>query len=86
LLVQNHANNGAKATINNGFTAWKDDVGISKPNTVLSINLSVYKLNEEPACSKPAQKNITKAVKIKITVTRCFSSFVKGLSLSASFC
>ena len=40
--------------------------------------LSVYKVIEDPACSNPAQKKITKKVNMKITVIRCFSSNVSG--------
>ena len=73
--AQNKVNNGAKVTINSGFTDWNQEVGISKEPILLSIYLSVYNDNEEPACSNPAQKNTAKINKIKITEIRCFSSF-----------
>ena len=81
LETQSIPKSGANVTMNNGFTDWNQGVGISNPKTVRSIYLSVYKLNEEPACSKPAQKKIAKTNMTKITMILSFSSLVKGFLL-----
>src|SRR5688572_215576 len=84
-LIQSEETTGAKATMNNGLTDWNHEVGISQPKTTRSIKRSVYKLREEPACSKPAQKKITKTVSTRITAIRSVSS-LESTFFGAAFC
>src|SRR4051812_46163048 len=77
-LTHNADTSGAKSTMNNGLSDWNQETGTVQPNTLRSTKSFVYRVNELPACSKPAQKKTTKQVMIMITHVRCFSLRVNG--------
>ena len=56
--------------------------GIFQPSIRVSVWLSAIKVNELPACSKAAQKKITKKATMYSTSIRCVSIFVNDLSVN----
>ena len=71
------AKTGAKITMATAFTDWNQLAGMVQPSTSRSDWRSAKTVSEAPACSKAAQKKITKKLRMKITATRCQSSVVR---------
>src|SRR5262245_2579218 len=55
--IQNAEKNGASTRMKNGFRFWNQPAGTSKPKNTRSVFLSAKRLNDEPACSNPAQNS-----------------------------
>ncbi len=60
--------------MNVGFTLWNHAAGNSSPNTIRSTRSRANRLNDEAACSKPAQKIAAPTNSRKMTNTRFFST------------